>query len=159
MTSHELTTPWDEIDDEILASIRTLHETLDPVPPGLADDVKFALTVQALHAQVAELTRLAPSGVRTTDYTRATSVTFSGADLTAMLTIAPAGPGRVRIDGWVTGGPAVIELREHDRTRTAETDESDRFAFDDVHSGMVQFVLYPLNGAGGNPVITPSFDV
>ena len=31
---------------------------IDPVPAGLTDDVKFALTVHALHAEVAELQRL-----------------------------------------------------------------------------------------------------
>ena len=52
------TLPLDESDVALLAALRALHAELDPVPAGLTDDVKFALTVQALHAEVAELTRL-----------------------------------------------------------------------------------------------------
>ena len=58
------TLPLDESDVALLAALRALHAELDPVPAGLTDDVKFALTVQALHAEVAELTRLSADEVR-----------------------------------------------------------------------------------------------
>ncbi len=154
--------PLDEKDYALLDALRALHAELDPVPAGLTDDIKFALTVQALHAEVAELTRLSADSalVRSVDYTRAETLTFTGGAFTTMVSIVGIGPDDVRIDGWVTGGPVRIELRERSRTSSVEVDEEGRFAFEPVSRGMVQFVLYPLDEAtGGKPVITPSIEV
>lgn len=156
------TMPLDESDLALLSALRTLHAELDPVPAGLTDDVKFALTVQALHAEVAELTRLSADRelVRSVDYTRAETLTFTGGAFTTMVSIVGIGPDDVRIDGWVTGGPVRIELRERSRTSAVEVDQDGRFAFEPVSRGLVQFVLYPLDeNAGGKPVITPSIDL
>lgn len=152
--------PLDTLDTEALGGLRELHARLDPVPAGLADEVKFALTVQALQAEVAELTRLGAdeSAVRTVDYTRAETLSFSGGPFTAMVTIVDRGPGSLRIDGWVTGGAVRVELRQRDRTSTIDVEEDGRFVFEDVEHGLVQFVLHPLQG-GGRPVITPSIDL
>lgn len=160
MTADRLPLMWDDTDDAILRDIQTMYDATDPVPSGLVEDVKFALTVQHLHAQIADLTRLTPLGVRSeVDYTRASTFSFSGGDLTAMVSIRPQDPRHVRIDGWVTGGPVRVELRARDRTSSVDADESGRFVFEDVHTGLVQFVLYPLDSPGQSPVITPSFDV
>ncbi len=156
------TLPLDESDVALLAALRALHAELDPVPAGLTDDVKFALTVQALHAEVAELTRLSADSalVRSVDYTRAETLTFTGGAFTTMVSIVGIGPDEVRIDGWVTGGAVRIELRERSRTSSVEVDQDGRFSFEPVARGMVQFVLYPLDHSpGGKPVITPSIDL
>lgn len=151
----------DAADAAVLAVLRNLHAELDPVPAGLTDDLKFALTVQALHAEVAELQLVGTdTGVRSLEYTRAETLTFSGGPFTTMINVVSSGPDEVRIDGWVTGGPATIELRERERTSTIDIGSEGRFVFERVRRGMVQFVLYPVAGdSGSKPVITPSIDL
>ena len=152
----------DAKDDAVLAAIRELFDRVDPVPAGLGDQVKFALTFQALEAEIAELQRLplASPAVRAVDYTRAETVTFTSDSLTAMVTITGLDHETVRIDGWVTGGHVEVELREQSRSTTVQTDEDGRFVFDVVTRGLAQFVLRPLDpDSGARPVITPSIEL
>ena len=104
----------DSEDLRILERVAAVYSQLDPVPAGLADRISFGITLDALHAEIAELQRsgdlvgvraeAAPVGSQT--------VTFTSSDLTTMVTITPSGADRVRIDGWVDPGAGVeIELR------------------------------------------------
>ena len=91
-----------------------------PLPAGLTEDIKFALTVQAMHAEVAELQRLgAESALARSEYTRTQTMTFSAETLSVMVTLSPIDADEVRVDGWVTGhdSPVVVEIRgdAHDR--------------------------------------------
>lgn len=152
----------DAEDDAVLAAVREVFDRIDPVPAGLGDQVKFALTVRALEAEIAELQRLPMAGtaVRSMDYTRAETVTFASGSLTAMVTITHLDRDSVRIDGWVTGGRVEVELRERSRSSTVETDEDGRFVFASVARGLAQFVLRPLEaGSAQRPVITPSIEL
>jgi hypothetical protein len=158
LTSSEL----DARDDAVLAAVREVFDRADPVPARLGDQVKFALTVQALEAEIAELQRtpLASSAARSVDYTRVQTVTFASGRLTAMVTINPIDRDRVRLDGWVTGGRVEVELRERSRSSTVETDENGRFVFDSVARGLAQFVIRPLDAESTQrPVITPSIEL
>ncbi|MBD3784544.1 MAG: carboxypeptidase regulatory-like domain-containing protein [Micrococcales bacterium] len=160
MTDDLATERLDDVDATVLQALRDLHARLDPVPAGLTDDVKFALTVQALHAEVAELTRVGADEalVRSVDYTRAETLTFTGGPFTAMVSVVATGTDEVRIDGWVTGGPVRVELRERDRTRSVDVEDEGRFVLEGVHRGLVQFVLHPVD-EGTKPVITPSIEL
>lgn len=160
MTDRLSTESLDHVDATVLRALRRLHARLDPVPAGLTDDVKFALTVQALHAQVAELTRVGADDalVRSVDYTRAETLTFTGGPFTAMVTVVATGPDEVRVDGWVTGGPVRVELRERDRMTSVDVEEEGRFVLDGVRRGLVQFVLHPVDG-DVKPVITPAIEL
>lgn len=154
--------PLDDTDVRVLHDLRHLHAELDPMPGALTDDVKFALTVQALHAEVADLQRLESglTGVRSVDYTRATTFTFTGGAFTTMVSVIETAPGELRIDGWLTGGDATVELRERQRSSSVDVEDEGRFAFEGVQRGLVQFVLYPKGqGADATPVITPSIDL
>ncbi len=156
------TSELDARDDAVLAAVREVFDRVDPVPARLGDQVKFALTVQALEAEIAELQRtpLASSAVRSVDYTRAQTVTFASGRLTAMVTINPIDRDRVRLDGWVTGGRVEVELRERSRSSTVETDENGRFVFDSVGRGLAQFVIRSLDAESTQrPVITPSIEL
>lgn len=152
----------DAFDEATLDALRDLMARVDPVPAQLDDRVKFALTVQALEAEIAELQRL-PSeaaGVRSVDYARAQTVTFTTDAMTAMVTITAVDADTVRIDGWVTGGAVEVELRERSRSSLVDTDEDGRFVFDQVPRGMVQFVLRPTTaGTTARPVITPTIEL
>ena len=92
------------------------------MPAGLTEDIKFALTVQAMHAEVAELQRVgAESALARSEYTQTQTLTFSAETLSVMVTLSPIDADEVRVDGWVTGhdSPVRVELRAgaHDRRR------------------------------------------
>jgi hypothetical protein len=160
-TERDLATePLDELDARILAGIADILGSADPVPAGLADDVKFALTVQALHAEVAELQRVgAETALARSEYTRTQTMTFSAEALSVMVTLSPIDADEVRVDGWVTGheSPVRVELRAEARTIAAEVDDDGRFTIDPAPRGLVRFVFLPEGDV--RPVITPTVEI
>jgi hypothetical protein len=154
----------DEVDEQLLRELAAVYQAVDPVPDGLVERLQFGVTLDALEAEVARLQRLEaePAGARSdgANATAAQTVTFTSASLTTMITITPAGPDRVRIDGWIApGGGVAVELRvvgDHLRT-TADADG--RFVFPDVPRGLAQFVLRPPDPQAHPAVITPSIEL
>ena len=153
--------PLDETDLRALATLRAVYQANDPVPAGLADRAKFAMTVAALEADVAQITSTAPelSGVRSTVYERAQTVTFSSDRLSAMITIEVPDEGRARISGWVTVPHTEVELRERSRTQTATADDEGRFSFGSVERGLVHLLLRHPESPDDRPVITPAIEI
>lgn len=152
--------PFDELDRDILTALRATLDAADPPPPDLDDRVQFALTVQALRAEIAELEHL-PSemaGVRSIDYTRVHTVTFTSESMSVVVTITHLDNEASRIDGWVDGAAVEAELRERHRTETVAVDDEGRFAFPRVERGLVQFVFRPSSDADA-PVITPAMEI
>ena len=77
-----------------------------------------------------------------------------------MVTIAPDGPDRVRIDGWIApGGNVAVELRTEDGRRQVVADDDGRFVFTDVPHGLAQFVLRAPGDPAPAPVVTPSIEL
>jgi hypothetical protein len=156
--------PLDDHDRVILTALRDLHIRMDPVPHGLTGRVKFELTLAALHAEIAELERPSFAGVRQDSqrYTLTESVTFTSSTLSLMVSFGPGDesvePAGVRVDGWVTGGGTVVELRVGDRSLTATADDHGRFVMDNVPHGPARFILKPVS-AGDRPVITPVIEL
>jgi hypothetical protein len=151
----------DAEDGQILDRTAALFDLLDPVPTGLVDRVRFGITLDALHSEIAELQRSGDlAGVRSDGAVEAQTVTFTSASLTTMVTVAPSGPDRVRVDGWVApGGGVTVELRIVDRTLRVIADSDGRFVFDDVPHGLAQFIVRPPAGTGLPSVITPSIEL
>ncbi|WP_156250509.1 carboxypeptidase regulatory-like domain-containing protein [Pseudactinotalea terrae] len=160
MTDPSFEQPLDELDIALLDELRATLEAADPMPADLDERVQLALTVQALHAELAELQRMPVdlAGVRSHDYTRVDTVTFTSESMSAVVTISRVDNDTVRIDGWLDGDLAEVELRERQRTSTAPVDAEGRFAFADVERGLVQFVFRFADG-DTSPVITPSMEV
>lgn len=150
----------DRSDQLILDRLATMYTTADPVPADLVARTQFAITLDALEAEVAELQRWdtgAMSSARTEAPSDVETVTFSSSALTTMVTISPAGPGRVRIDGWAAPGDGLpVELRLESGSTHTVADADGRFVFDEVPSGLAQFVLRPVDGSA---VITPSLQL
>ena len=138
-----------------------LFDRLDPVPDGLVDRIRFGITLDALHAEIAELQRSSDlAGVRSTGTADTQTVTFTSASLTVMVTISPAAADRVRLDGWVApGGGVEVQLRLADETRTVTADADGRFVFDEVPHGLAQFVVRQPAGIDQPPVVTPSIEL
>ena len=153
--------PIDAQDEQVLASTAALFDRLDPVPAALIDRVQFAITLDALHAEVAELQRdTGLAGVRSDASVDAQTVTFTSANLTTMVTISPAGVDRVRLDGWVApGGGVTVELRTRRETRSVTADADGRFVFEDVPRGLAQFIVRHPSGSTLPPVLTPSIEL
>ena len=152
----------DADDLRLLHRVAALHSRLDPVPPGLADRITFGITLDALHAEIAELQRSGGLvGVRAADAPAGSqTVTFTSSDLTTMVTITASGADRVRIDGWVDPGAEIeIELRLPAESLHTTADADGRFVFDDVPRGLAQFVLRRDGGSGRRAVFTPSIEL
>ena len=99
--------PIDDADGRALATLRRIYELGDPVPPSLLDRVKFAITLDHLEAEVAQLQREAIpqlAAARSEDILTAQTVTFTSETLTTMVTITPLPTGGVRLDGWASPG-------------------------------------------------------
>jgi hypothetical protein len=152
--------PLDDADARVFAQLAELYDTLDPVPAGLVDRVQFAITLDALHAELAELQRSGDLvGVRS-ETTEAQNITFTSTNLTTMVTITPLSSDRIRIDGWVAPGAGVaVELRRSGSVEHTVADDDGRFVFDDVPRGMAQFVLRPPESSQQPPVVTPAVEL
>jgi hypothetical protein len=153
--------PIDDADLVAMATVRAIYLASDPVPPGLADRAKFAMTVAAMEAEVAQIMATTPetAGVRATDYDRAGTITFSSDQLSAMITIDLLDGSSAKVSGWVTSGPTAIELRERSRTQETTTDDEGRFSFARVERGMVHLVMRRLDAPDSRPVITPALEI
>ena len=151
----------DDLDLRALATLRSVWQASDPVPGGLADRAKFAMTVAALEAEVAQITAESPeaAGVRATAYDRATTITFSGGQLSAMITIEVVDGSSAHLSGWVTTGRTHVELRERSRTQETTTDDAGRFTFASVERGLAHLVMRRLDDPKGRPVITPAIEI
>ena len=154
--------PLDEQDVSVLGHVAAMYDAADPVPGGLVDRLRFAITLDALQAEIAQLERmdLTLAGARTADATEVRTITFTSASLTTMVTIGQAGADRVRVDGWAAPGAGLsVELRTTDGVLRTVADESGRFVFDSVARGLVRFVLRAADGDAHPPVITPSVEL
>ena len=152
--------PLDDIDRTILDTVAEVFRAADPVPAGLTEDIKFALTVQAMHAEVAELQRVgAETALARSEYTHTQTLTFSAETISVMVTMSPIDADEVRVDGWVTGHESrvTVEIRTANRTVTAEVDVDGRFTIDPAPRGLVRFVFLPEDA--DRPVITPTVEI
>jgi hypothetical protein len=152
-----------EIDDTDIANLQRMqqmYERLDPPPSGLVDRISFGITLEALHAEIAEIQRVdGLVGVRSEGVSEAQTITFTSSTLTTMVTISPAGPDDVRIDGWIApGGGVEVELRHNETSRHTVADADGRFVFDNVPHGLVGFVMR-VPGGDARPVVTPSIEL
>lgn len=150
--------PFDSTDAGILRELREVAARLDPCPAGLTERVTLALTVRALQAEVAELTsqgELVSRSSATQEPAEATTVTYSTEGLSIMVTTSRDGLGRSRIDGWLTCGPAEVELDlGRGGRRTVDADAGGRFVLADLPPGPAHLLVRP---AQGRPVVTPQF--
>jgi hypothetical protein len=155
------TAPIDDADVRVLERLAALWDQVDPVPAGLVERIGFGITLDALHAELAELQVTGSlTGVRSAEAAATQTVTFTSESLTTMITLTQQAAGIARVDGWATPGAGlVVELRTLGGSRQTIADEDGRFVFDDVPRGMVRFVMKSPEGAGSIHVITPSIDI
>jgi hypothetical protein len=151
--------PLDELDFRILAELARVQDQADPPPPGLADHVRFELTLRALQAEIAELQTAADlQAVRSQAAPDVfDTISFTASSVSLMITVSPeAGhDGTVRVDAWVTTPHAEIQLWQGGRqAASGRADEDGRLAWDDVPKGHTRFLI-----AGTPPVVTPTIEL
>lgn len=153
--------PIDADDERALGLIRAHLELVDPVPGDLAERVKFAMTVASLEAEVAHLMNEGSmaGSVRTTEYDRATTVTFESDGLSIMVTLEEGDRGTTTVRGWVTSPGAEVEMRERSRSTQTSADDEGRFVFEGVERGTVHLVIRHHDEPGARPVITPGIEI
>lgn len=150
--------PLDATDEGILRSLGGIVAANDPVPAGLPERVKFALTVEALGAQVAELLEPAPVGVRAS-YEPITTVTFSGEQVTVLLTLDSDRRPRRRITGWLSTPQVTVRVHGPDGEVGAELDEDGRFEVEFSRAGLVHLVIQQTTEPRSQPLITPPIQI
>jgi hypothetical protein len=160
--------PLDELDDSILYGVRTLWDTLDPVPSTLVEQIQFAMSLEAVETEVMRLTERAEFALaRGEEHSRL--ITFDSDSLTIMIKIGANRNGTIRLDGWLTPPDSrPIELRTKDGSMNTSSDDGGRFALDGIRPGIAQLVVRPtgrmpldgstggMSNGGGRTVTTPS---
>ena len=158
---HPPAAPLDQADLALLDQLAALWDELDPVPDDLVDRIGLALTLDALHTEVAELRRVgsAELAVRADETSiEAETITFTTDVLTVMITVHAEGE-HVRIDGWATPtGVLAVELRQGANVVTTESDEDGRFVLEDVPRGPARLVLRRA-AEPTVPVVTPMIEL
>lgn len=154
--------PLDAYDDLVMNRIAALYQVIDPVPVDLTERLQFAITLEALNVELAELQRLPePTAARSDNQSsEVKTLTFTSDSLTTMVALSPDGPDRVRIDGWVAPSAGVsVELRQGLLCWHVTADSDGRFVFADVAHGLTRFVVRAPEPASHPPVATPAVEI
>ena len=154
--------PLDSTDAALLNSLRESFDERDPVPDGLVERIQFELTLDALNAEVATLTRmdLATTEVRSAQTEAVRTITFTSESLTTMVTLTPQPDGTVRVDGWASPGADIrVEVLLADGPRETHADSDGRFVFEDLPSGLAKFALHVPRGAEVATVLSPTIEL
>lgn len=144
----------------IMAAMRTVLESADPIPPSLVGRVQFGLDPDPATSRHTEVSRLvaAPELVGTRSDEFARLVTFQSDSLTIMITVEECTDGTMRIDGWLT--PAAcrhVELRCTTGPRSTESDDTGRFSVDAVPAGSVRLFVHDADSS--RRVVTPTIEI
>jgi len=154
--------PMDAADEALVAELAALFEAADPVPDGLSERLQFVLALDEVFTEVAELTRMPVDAMAVrgeTAMTRTETMSFAAESLTAMITVTHVEPDCVRVDGWIAP-PMALEVRLRTQTdrMAAEVDESGRFSFESVPTGLAQLSFHGVE-ENGPAVVTPMFEL
>lgn len=150
-------------DEQLLDEIAAMWDAVDPVPPDLGDDVRVALTVQALEAEIAELVSTPTLALRADDplddpdANVVDTITFSSGAVSLAISIDGADDETVTIDGWITAGGASVELHIGGTVRHVQADEFGRFVMTDVPRRRAWFVAR--RGDDHPPIVTPVIEL
>lgn len=155
--------PLDDHDSVLLTEVAATYDDVDPVPADLVDRVRFALALDEVFDEVAQITRVPVDAAAVrgdlADAVCTDTLTFAAAHLTAMVTVTRSGSGRVRVDGWVSPvGERRVTVRMQGSALETHADAGGRFVVDDLREGFAQLVFHPRQDeAAEGLVVTPLF--
>ena len=153
--------PLDNTDFGLLADIRDLFQTVDPMPADLPERIRFFLSLRELEVEVARLAAEEDQralAVRGTEQSR--TITFDSDSLTIMIRIEANWDGTARIDGWLAPPQRCdIEMKTARDSLRVTSDEQGRFAFARVPRGTAQLMVRSTDqgpDGAGRSVVTPA---
>ncbi|WP_454117274.1 hypothetical protein [Microbacterium lacticum] len=146
----------------LLAALRRTWQSVDPVPPALADDAIAAIASADLEVEYAMLLLVESdaTGAVRGDADMLT-MQFSDGETNVLVHVTPGERDTRRIDGWVDGDVAEVRLVHEGGARQAEPDGG-RFSFDEVPPGIVRLrvlLASPAAAGGGVELLTPRFEL
>lgn len=132
-------------DDPLLAQLRRLARTVDPVPNEVTAYARAALGWRRVDTELAELlddSRLAVAGTRSVAEA-ARSLTFRSSDLQVDVEVDDSGDGILLLGQLVPAVDAEIDVQRDDGTTlaTASADELGRFRFELPGGGRIRLVV------------------
>lgn len=151
---------------QLLAEIRELLDDLDPVPPHLAQDAKFAIATATMEAELARITDAGLLLVRDQDSPRG-AATFTSSALTMMIHAEPEPDGSVRLDGWLTISDAIVSayadpdpvlLASLPAAQQTSADATGRFVLDGLPPGR-HVIVVRATGATEHTMLTPPLEL
>lgn len=151
----------DTFDAMVMRHLAGLVEAADPVPEGLVERIGMALTIEALHAELAELRLIGePALAVRADETsiEAGTITFTTDVLTVMISIHPE-VDHVRVDGWAAPAEELtVELHQSGDVTTTVSDADGRFSFLAAERGPARLVLRRPSEPT-TPIVTPQIEL
>lgn len=150
--------PIDAVDTAVLTDLNRVLGVVDPVPVGIAERIKFELTLASLHAELAELQELRADvvGVRADTFEVTDTISFTSTNASLMISFEAHSPDSrtVRIDGWVTTPGITVELWQDGERYPAVADEDGRLVWEEVPELPSRFLI-----PGDPPVVTPRIEL
>jgi hypothetical protein len=136
-------------DAGLLAAIREVFGSIDPMPADLPERIRFSLALHDLDAEVARFASpddelaLAARGPE-----ESRTITFDSDSLTIMIRIDHNLDGTVRIDGWLAPPcRSNVEMQLAGTSVSVTADEAGRFVFSGIPRGTARVVVH----AAGSP--------
>ncbi|GAA1974870.1 hypothetical protein GCM10009718_08620 [Isoptericola halotolerans] len=138
--------PLDASDVALLERVAELSGRVDPVPEGLVERSRFAMTLAGLESEVMELMVLeAPAGTVRSDAPplETRTITFTHERLTVMIALSPGDePRTVRVDGWLAPAETLtVVLRRPDGDHRTTADDDGRFVLENVPRGLASLLV------------------
>jgi hypothetical protein len=147
-------------DAALFARLRSVWETVDPVPVDLVDRMVAAVAVEDLTREYEQLTLVAGELAAVRSDTESLTLQFSDGSTSVLLHVTSTADAARRVDGWVDAAALAVKLIQGDREWSAELGDNGRFAFDGVATGMsrIRMVVRDSNGEM-REFETPQFEV
>lgn len=123
-------------DAALFARLRSVWETVDPMPVDLVDRMVAAVAVEDLTREYEQLTLVAGELVAVRSETDTLTLQFSDGTTSVLLHVTATAENDRRVDGWVDASALAVKLTQGDREWSADLGENGRFAFDGVKPGV-----------------------
>ncbi|MFT4137026.1 hypothetical protein [Microbacterium sp.] len=147
------------VDAALFARLRSVWETVDPMPVDLVDRMVATIAVEDLTREYALLTLVEGSLQAVRSDAETLTVQFSDGTTSVLLHVSANENGTRRIDGWADAPVLAVKLLHDDHEAAAEIGDNGRFAFDDARPGISRLRLAVRSGDGIREFQTPLFEV
>jgi hypothetical protein len=157
MTTFDPQAPLDGADHALLDEIADLYSAVDPVPAGLAERIRFAVSLDEIDVEMLRLVQETTLAAGARGAGRI--FTFAGRAVTLTVRIVGLNGETVRLDGWLAPPAAYrITLRAQHGHADRTADEDGRFVFEETRAGLAQLVVRLADGAqqAANALATPA---